>query len=217
MNSAGPRIERSTCVSAAKLTIASQPAAACATARVGDVALVELVVDAGEVRAVAGVGQLVEDDDLVPRLREAADEVRADEAGAAGDEDAHRANARSIAVTRLARTGATELAPRDAGSAASSRIVDQRNRARHSRRPSRQCGSSGAPFSRAQDRVRRAAAPSRRTRPSRSGGRAQARPASSKIASANSAQRAVARRRRRGRRRTAARPRRAIAAARWPV
>ena len=90
MNSAGPRIERSTCVSAAKLTIASQPAAAVATASgIGDVALVELVLDALEVRAVAGVGQLVEHDDLVAGRREPPHEVRADEAGAAGDEDAH--------------------------------------------------------------------------------------------------------------------------------
>ena len=80
-------IERSTCDSAAKLTIASQPAAACATASGSAMSpCVELVLDAVEVRAVAGVGQLVEDDDLVARRREPAHEVRADEAGAAGDE-----------------------------------------------------------------------------------------------------------------------------------
>ena len=58
--------------------------------RVGDVALVELVLDAVEVGAVAGVGELVEDDHLVAGRREAVDEVRADEPGAAGDEHAHR-------------------------------------------------------------------------------------------------------------------------------
>ena len=40
--------------------------------RVGDVSLVEVVLDAFEVRAVAGVGQLVENDDLVARRRRAA-------------------------------------------------------------------------------------------------------------------------------------------------
>ncbi len=63
-------------------------------AMIGDVALVELVGDPGEVLAIPGVGQLVEHDDLVLRLHETADEVRADEPGAAGDEHAHRANAR---------------------------------------------------------------------------------------------------------------------------
>ena len=91
MNSAGPRIERSTCVSAAKLTIASQPRGRRRDrVGVGDVALVELVLDALEVGAVAGVGQLVEDDDLVAGGGEPPDEVRADEPGAAGDEDAAR-------------------------------------------------------------------------------------------------------------------------------
>ena len=127
MNSAGPRIERSTCDSAAKLTIASQPAAACCDRLgIGDVALVEVVLDAVEVRAVARVGELVEHDDLVARRGETAHEMRADEAGAAGDEDAHR-------ETELAVTGRAAQA--------------QPMRRRHSRRPSRQWGSSGAPFS----------------------------------------------------------------------
>ena len=91
MNSAGPRIERSTCVSAAKLTIASQPAAAARDhVGVGDVALVELVLDAVQVRAVAGVGQLVEDDDRVALRREPPRERRADEARSACHEDPHR-------------------------------------------------------------------------------------------------------------------------------
>ena len=68
MNSAGPMIERSTCVSAAKLTIA---VAAARPPRdrlgIGDVALVELVLGALEVVAVPRVGELVEDDDLVAR------------------------------------------------------------------------------------------------------------------------------------------------------
>ena len=92
--------------------------------RVGDVALVELVLDAFEVRAVARVGQLVEDDDVVAARGEATDEVRADEPGAAGDENPHR-------------------------------LTGYRSRCRHSRRPSRQCGSSGAPRLAAQHRVRR--------------------------------------------------------------
>ena len=110
MNSAGPRIERSTCVSAAKLTIASQP---CGRPRdrvgVGDVALMELVLDALEVRAVAGVGQLVEHDDLVAGRRETANELRADEPGAAGDEHAHRATGyRPVAVENGSWTHACE-------------------------------------------------------------------------------------------------------------
>ena len=91
MNSAGPRIERSTCVSAAKLTIASQPAAArrhCVG--VGDVAVVELVLDALEVRAVARVRQLVEHDDCVALGRKTPRERRADEARSACDENPHR-------------------------------------------------------------------------------------------------------------------------------
>src|SRR5581483_7126544 len=57
--------------------------------RIGDVALVELVLDVFEVGAVAGVRELVEDDDLVAGRGEPPREVRADEAGAAGDEDPH--------------------------------------------------------------------------------------------------------------------------------
>ena len=58
--------------------------------RVGDVAMVELVLDAFEVGAVAGVGELVEHHDVLAALGQAPGEVRADEARAAGDEDAHR-------------------------------------------------------------------------------------------------------------------------------
>ena len=59
-------------------------AAACAREVVGlgDVALVELDV-LREVRPVAGVGELVEDDDVLARTEQPFDEVRADEAGAA--------------------------------------------------------------------------------------------------------------------------------------
>ena len=158
MNSAGPRIERSTCVSAAKLTIASTPfAAARDRFRVGDVALVELVLDALEVRAVARVRELVEDDDLVAVRGEPPREVRADEPGAAGDEDFH-----------------------------AGRVSRDRSQALDAAGPSRQCGSSGAPRSlRSTEYAGRGArAPNsavviRRTRVSS--------PASSKIASANSA------------------------------
>ena len=47
--------------------------------------------DVVEVGAVAGVGEQVERDDVVVRmaLEPVADEVRADEPGAAGDEQAH--------------------------------------------------------------------------------------------------------------------------------
>jgi hypothetical protein len=58
--------------------------------RVADVALEELDVSAVKVRPVAGVGELVEDADLVAGRSEALGEVRTDEPGAAGDEHAHR-------------------------------------------------------------------------------------------------------------------------------
>ena len=60
---------------------------------VGDVALHEHdpVLDIREARAVAGVGEEVVDDDVVVRvaLEPVVDEVRADEAGSAGDEQSH--------------------------------------------------------------------------------------------------------------------------------
>ena len=49
----------------------------------------ELAVDALEVRRIPGIGQLVEHDDVVAGGDEALDEVAADEAAAAGDENAH--------------------------------------------------------------------------------------------------------------------------------
>ena len=56
--------------------------------RLGDVALLEL--DAvRQVGAVPGVGQLVEDDDVLAGAQQPLDEVRADEAGATCDEDPH--------------------------------------------------------------------------------------------------------------------------------
>ena len=54
-----------------------------------DVPLDELVLDALEVGRVPGVGELVEDDDLVPRGDEPPHEVAADEAAPTGDENAH--------------------------------------------------------------------------------------------------------------------------------
>ena len=97
-NASGSRIERSTCDSAAKLTTASDSATSGATTsgsamspwtnrnRAGHL---RVVADGTEIRLVAGVGQLVEDRDLVPsrRREDVADKARADEAGAAGDEE----------------------------------------------------------------------------------------------------------------------------------
>ena len=77
---------------------------------VGDVALVEVVLDAFEVRAVAGVGQLVEDGDLVAGLDEPAHELRADEAGAAGDEHAHGREGTFPRVKRRVVTAAVVVA-----------------------------------------------------------------------------------------------------------
>ena len=49
----------------------------------------ELVLDAVEVRPVARIGELVENDDLLAVHGKPPGEVRADEPGAAGDEDLH--------------------------------------------------------------------------------------------------------------------------------
>jgi hypothetical protein len=74
--------------------------AACARERhVGglrDVAVVELDLG-GQVRAVPGVRQLVEHDDLVPGAEQPFHEVRADEAGAAGDENLHARRVMGVA------------------------------------------------------------------------------------------------------------------------
>src|SRR5262249_50406239 len=60
---------------------------------VRDVALMELVFHVFEVREVPGVGELVEHDDGVALSGEALDEMRADEARTAGDQDAHAGQA----------------------------------------------------------------------------------------------------------------------------
>ena len=61
---------------------------------IADVALEELDVGALEVGAVPRVGQLVEDDDVIAGCGQTLREMRADEAGAAGDEHAHRGKRR---------------------------------------------------------------------------------------------------------------------------
>ena len=87
-------IDFSTCDSAAALTITSTPVDELGDERgVADVAVDEreplVAHHVGEVLEVAGVGERVERDHLVPGLRqEVADHVRRDEAGAAGDENA---------------------------------------------------------------------------------------------------------------------------------
>ena len=95
MNASGSAIERSTCVSAAKLTTASTPSIASATASASSIpartnAKPGAVADVGEVLLAAGVGELVEHGDGVAVLGDPlADEVRADEAGSAADEQLH--------------------------------------------------------------------------------------------------------------------------------
>ena len=78
--------------------------------RIGDVALDELVLDAFEVRRVAGVRELVEDDDVGAALREPPHEVRADEPGATGDEHAHRDR---VAACRTSPFGASASRAQD--------------------------------------------------------------------------------------------------------
>jgi hypothetical protein len=57
--------------------------------RIDDVPAPEVVADSMQVREVAGIRQLVEDDDVVSRCDPALCEVRADETGSAGDENPH--------------------------------------------------------------------------------------------------------------------------------
>ena len=97
MNASGSSIERSTCDSAAKLTTASQPSIARATAsRSAMSASTNSTLPGrspGQVLAAPRVGELVEDDDPVVRmLGEAAAHIgRADEPGPSGNEKFHRA------------------------------------------------------------------------------------------------------------------------------
>ena len=94
-NGSGPSMDRSTCVSAARLTTASgrcsantraMAAASAMSARTNvDARIVERPL---EVQQAAGVGQLVDDDEAVGGVREGVvDEIGADEPGAAGDEE----------------------------------------------------------------------------------------------------------------------------------
>ncbi len=80
---------------------------------IGNVALDEAVARVRrnrlEVGQVAGVGQLVEDRDFVlgvPHQQALADELRADEPGAASDQDAHQ-TATTLAAVSTALAGAT--------------------------------------------------------------------------------------------------------------
>ena len=95
-NRAGSRIASELCDSAAKFTIGVDPVVL--DRPLGEVEVADVAVDEGravrdvvEVRLVARVGEgVVGDDDVVGvPLDPVADEVRADEAGAAGDEESH--------------------------------------------------------------------------------------------------------------------------------
>ena len=104
MNSPGASIERSTWVSAAKLTIASNAVEAPVDrVGVGDVRGDQLdpgLIETPEVLDPACVGELVEHPhrEVGVGLEPVADEGRADEAGAAGDEDVHRTTLASRAA-----------------------------------------------------------------------------------------------------------------------
>ena len=98
----------------------------------------DVVLEAGEVRAVAG-GEVVEDPNRVAALEELANEVRADEAAAAGDEDltAHAvAPGHSARCYRQAEGQPEESVDRDAGEEAESRQLrrgDDEPEQRHER------------------------------------------------------------------------------------
>jgi hypothetical protein len=111
MKASGPRIERSTWVSAAKLTPCrwlpgKQPGDACP---VGDVPVHEPIawhrLDIRQVLQVAGIGQGIHVDDPVFRVPAdpVVDEIGADKTGAAGyQQSAHACNSFSI-LSRLSR------------------------------------------------------------------------------------------------------------------
>ena len=97
-NSAPDSTERSTCDSAAKCTTASWPGSrsrSSVRSQMSPADEVQTRVGGGKVVAVAGIGELVQYGDpgvLVARVsavQQGADVVRADEAGAAGDQDPH--------------------------------------------------------------------------------------------------------------------------------
>ena len=99
-NRVGSTTARLLCDSAAKLTtvsIRSSRRVFSASVAVADVSLHEddPVLDGREALPVSGVGQQVVGDDVVVRvlLEPVVDEVRADEAGRAGDEKSHRGKA----------------------------------------------------------------------------------------------------------------------------
>ena len=117
MNGRGPSIERSTWDSAAKFSTAAGRCSANTPRHrrgVADVALHEhdarIVERAVQVQQVAGVGQLVEDDEAIGGVRErVVHEIGADEAGAAGDEQ------RSASLDgRSLRISKTEPEPKQA-------------------------------------------------------------------------------------------------------
>jgi hypothetical protein len=79
-------IERSTCVSAAKVDDrVAALAGACDGDAVDEVAVNELMVDVLDVGEVAAVRQLVQDDDVVALRREPTGEMAPDKARAVGD------------------------------------------------------------------------------------------------------------------------------------
>ena len=142
MNSPGDSIERSTWDSAAKLTIASQPSIAAATASRSamspSTSSTPVRGEALEVLAPPRVGELVEHPDRVARVSgEAVAHVgRADEPGAARDQDPH---ARGLAALALGEVGGQALPP--------VRKRDRRRGAR-CRAPSRRAGAPCGPASR---------------------------------------------------------------------
>ena len=155
-------IDFSTCDSAAAFTITSTSATICAhELRVADVALHEreprVRHHVGEVLEVAGVRQRVERDDLVRRgAQQVAHEVRGDEPGAAGDEDALAiCHGGTLTRGRPARAGRPVGRQRDdelVALALSRREVDERAAVRLRRSPARspgrgrssRCGRCGA-------------------------------------------------------------------------
>ena len=146
---------------------------------------------AGQALPVPRVRQQVVDDDMVVGmpLEPVVHEVRADEAGAAGDEESHRAKA-SASVS-----------------------------ARQARRPSRQCGQSGRPRAlAAEHRVRRPREPDARARRSRYGARGR-RDRPPRRSPRRSPPTCTLRRRRRARSPSAGRRRRTPSSpsARWPT
>ena len=199
MNSAAPRIERSTCVSAAKLTTASQPSPALATASASQMSPSTSCVS--QPSRFAGLPEYVSLSSTTTSSPAATRRLtKCEPMNPAPPVTRIRTAPKASGRVRSATTGVRHRISSRGKCAEIGTTHPSSRRARHARSPSRQCGSLGAPSrsERSTEYAGRGAG-----RPSSAvviGRTRHSIPASSKIACANSNQ-CTPRRRRRARRR----------------